>query len=310
MRSDTFQFKAEDGKQLFVFRFLPDEGAPLKALVHVSHGMAEHAGRYERFARALTEAGYAVFANDHRGHGQTAADAAELGSFGAPGGFRRCVADLIQLVVHEKAQHPGLPVFLFGHSMGSYMAQEYLIEAGGSLKGAILSGSSGKPNALAQAGRLVARAERARLGPLGRSKLLNKLSFEDFNKKFGKTRTGFDWLSRDGIEVDKYVSDPRCGFLVTTGLWVEVLDAVAHIADPARQARIPRDLPVHIFAGTEDPVSDCTRGLVQLVAAYKKAGLRDVTRTFYAGGRHEMLNETNRQEVTTDLIAWLDRHVG
>jgi alpha-beta hydrolase superfamily lysophospholipase len=310
MRSDTFQFKAEDEKQLFVYRFLPDEGAPIKAVVHVSHGMAEHAARYERFAGELTAAGYAVYANDHRGHGRTAASDAELGSFGGPGGFRRCVQDLIQLVVHEKAQHPGLPVFLFGHSMGSYMAQAYLIEAGASLKGAILSGSSGKPNVLAQAGRLVARAERARLGAMGHSKLLNKLSFEAFNKTFGKARTEFDWLSRDGAEVDRYVADPRCGFMVTTQLWVEVLDAVAEIADPARQARVPRGLPVHILAGALDPVSDRTKGLVQLVAAYKKAGLTDVTHRFYPEGRHEMLNETNRNEVTADVIAWLDKHLG
>jgi alpha-beta hydrolase superfamily lysophospholipase len=309
MRSDTFQFKAEDEKQLFVYRFLPDEGAPIKAVVHVAHGMAEHAGRYDRLARGLTAAGYAVYANDHRGHGKTAANGGDLGSFGAPGGFRRCVQDLIQLVVHEKAQHPSLPVFLFGHSMGSYMAQAYLIEAGASLKGAILAGSSGKPHALAQAGRLVARAERARLGPMGRSKLLNKLSFGAFNATFKGTRTAFDWLSRDAAEVEKYVNDPRCGFVVTTQLWVDVLDAISEISDPARQARVPRGLPVHVIAGSEDPVSDRTKSLVQLLGAYERAGLTAVTHQFYPGARHELLNETNRKEVTQDLVAWLDAHL-
>jgi alpha-beta hydrolase superfamily lysophospholipase len=322
MRADTFQFKVEDGKELFVYRWQPDrqssesaartssdDGATAKAVVHISHGMAEHAARYARFAEALTAAGYVVYANDHRGHGKTANGDGELGFLAASGGFRRAVQDLQQLVVHEKAQHPGLPVFLFGHSMGSFFAQAFLIEAGSALRGAILSGSNGKPNLLAQAGRLVARAERARLGPKGKSKLLTTLSFDDFNKAFKPNRTGFDWLSRDDAEVDKYVADPLCGFMVTTQLWVDVLDGTAEIADPARQARIPRELPVYVFAGSEDPVGGKTKGLVQLVEAYKQAGLRDVKHKFYAGGRHEMLNETNRDEVTRDVIAWLDEHL-
>ncbi|MFT3766176.1 MAG: alpha/beta hydrolase [Minicystis sp.] len=156
----------------------------------------------------------------------------------------------------------------------------------------------------------MARAERARLGPRGKSKLLNALSFDDWNKGFKPNRTSFDWLSRDAAEVDKYVADPLCGFLVTTQLWVDLLDGTAEIADPARQAQIPKDLSVFIFAGSEDPVGGKTKGLQQLVAAYQTAGLRDVKHKFYPGGRHEMLNETNRDEVTRDVIAWLDERAG
>lgn len=305
MRTSDLLFKASDGKELFVHRFLPEEGAAVKAVVHVSHGMAEHAGRYARLAGALTGAGYAVYANDHRGHGRTAAPD-ELGFLAATGGFARAVQDLFELVTHEQGAHPGLPVVLLGHSMGSTFAQEFLISHGEVLRGAVLSGASGRPGLLASAGRLIARLERLRLGARGKSALLTNLSFGAFNKQFAPTRTAFDWLSRDAAEVDKYVADPRCGFLVSTTLWVDLLDGLAEVARPERQARIPKDLPVYVFAGGDDPVSQKTRELVQLFSAYKAAGLTDVTSRFYPGARHETLNETNRDEVTRDLLAWLD----
>jgi alpha-beta hydrolase superfamily lysophospholipase len=317
MRADTFTFKAEDGKDLFVYRWLPDEGTPRKALVHVAHGMAEHAARYARLAAALTAAGYAVYADDHRGHGKTCGlvggnpqppSPDELGWMGA-GGFRRSVQDIQQLLVFEKAENPGLPAVLFGHSMGSYFAQSFLIEAGASIKAAVLSGTGGKPSLIAAAGRLVARIERARLGPKGKSALMNTLSFEEFNKPFRPNRTAFDWLSRDDAEVDKYVADPLCGFPVSTQLWVDLLDGLGHISSPDQQARIPRDLPVYVFCGSEDPVGEKTRSVKQLVEAYGRAGLGDVTHRFYAGGRHEAINDTNRDEVTKDLIDWLDARV-
>src|SRR5262249_55554460 len=136
-----------------------------------------------------------------------------------------------------------------------------------------------------------------------------KLSFDAFNKAFAPNRTAFDWLSRDEAEVDKYIADPLCGFPVTTQLWVDVLDALSDIARPERQAKIPSDLPVYIFAGSEDPVGEKTRSLEQLLGAYGRAGVRDVKHKFYPGARHETLNETNRDEVTRDLVAWFDAHV-
>lgn len=306
MRADTFTFKVEDQKDIFVYRFLPDEGVARKAIVHIAHGMAEHAARYARVAEALTAAGYVVYANDHRGHGKTATDD-EFGFFAWSGGFKRAVQDLEQLLVFEKAENPGLPAVLFGHSMGSYLTQAFMIDAGWAIQGAVLSGSAGKPSPLASAGRLVARIERRRLGPKGKSALLNKLSFDAFNKGFAPNRTAFDWLSRDEAEVDKYIADPRCGFVVTTQLWVDLLDALADIARPERQAKIPKDLPVYIFAGSEDPVGEKTKSLKQLVGAYQRAGLADVTHRFYEGGRHEMLNETNRDEVVRNLGAFVAR---
>ncbi len=309
MRADTFTFTADDGKELFVHRFLPDEGVRAKAILHIAHGMAEHGARYARAAEALTRAGYLVYADDHRGHGKTAKNADELGFIAESGGFYRVVKDLVELIAHEKKQHPGLPVVLFGHSMGSFYTQLFLIEHGKEIAGAVLSATSGKPDLLASAGRLLARGERLRLGARGKSALLNKLSFDQFNAAFKPNRTGFDWLSRDPAEVDKYIADPLCGFVCTTSLWVDLLDTLAEIADPRRQRHIPKDVPVYVFAGSEDPVGLQTKSIDQLLGAYRAAGLKKVTHRYYPGGRHEMLNETNRDAVVKDLVGWLDEHI-
>ena len=288
MRADTFTFTADDGKALVVHRFQPDPDVRARAIVHIAHGMAEHGARYARAAEALTRRGYIVHADDHRGHGKTAASPDELGFIAEHGGFHRVVEDLSQLIAHAKQQHPGLPVVLLGHSMGSFYTQRFLIEHGHEIAGAVLSGTSGKPTPIATAGRLVARIERARLGPRGRSALLNKLSFDAFNKPFRPNRTAFDWLSRDPAEVDKYIADPLCGFICTTSLWVDLLDALAEIAAPKRQRQIPKNLPIYVIAGAEDPVGARTKSIDQLLHAYRRAGLQNVQHRYYPGARHEI----------------------
>jgi len=308
MQTSTRTLNTADGAALFVYRWLPD--TPAKAAVQIAHGLAEHAGRYARLAEALTGAGYAVYAADHRGHGRTAPTAADLGFFAEGEGWRRCLDDLWQLNRQIAAEHPGLPVVLVGHSMGSFMAQHFISEHGEALAGVVLSGTDGKPGALASAGRLIARLERLRLGPRGRSALIHALAFGVFNKAFAPTRTPADWLSRDPAEVDKYVADPLCGFVATTQNWIDLLDALPEIAKPDRQALIPKQLPIHIISGSADPVSDGTKRLQQLLAAYRAAGLERVTHRFYEGARHELFNETNRDEVTRDLLAWLDEATG
>lgn len=309
MRIDTFRFKADDKKEIFVYRGQPDEGVEVRGVIHIAHGMAEHAARYARLAKELTAAGFVVYANDHRGHGKTAANEGELGFIASEKSFQRAVDDITELIAFEKGQHPGLPVVLFGHSMGSFISQAFLAESGWSLAGAVLSGSAGKPDILATAGKVIARIERARLGPKGKSKLLDKLSFEDFNKPFKPNRTRLDWLSRDNEEVDKYIADPLCGFICSTQVWVDLLDLLANNAKPSTRARVPKELPIYVFAGSEDPVGAQTKSVTELVRGYRTAGVRDVTVRYYPGGRHEMVNETNRDEVTRDLIAWLDAKI-
>jgi alpha-beta hydrolase superfamily lysophospholipase len=306
MLADTFHHEADDGAKLHVYRWLPDAGVKPRGLVHIAHGMAEHAGRYARVAEALTAAGYVVYANDHRGHGKTAKTESDLGYFAEGAGWERVVRDLDELITREAESHAGLGVVLFGHSMGSFMTQQFLIEHGGTLHGAVLSGSGGKPGALAAVGKVVARIERLRLGERGKSTLIDSMSFEQFNRAFRPNRTRFDWLSRDEAVVDRYIADPLCGFVCTATLWGQLLQAMDDIARPTAQARISKNLPIYVFSGSQDPVGENTKSVQRLLKAYERAGLRRVTHRFYAGGRHEMLNETNRDEVTADLVRWLD----
>lgn len=307
MREATSTFDAADGATVFRRRWDPDQGTPVRAVAHVVHGMAEHSGRYARLAEALTAAGFVVHAHDHRGHGHTAAPG-DLGHLGDDG-WARAVGDLRRLLFEEMAEHRGVPFVLVAHSMGSFMAQEILFELSDRLAAAVLSGSNGKPTPIAAAGRIVARAERLRLGPRGHSPVLSKLSFEAFNQQFAPNRTPSDWLSRDAAEVDAYEADPLCGFPCSTTTWVELLDALSHIAIPARQRRIRKDLPIYIVSGAEDAASGNAAGVRQLAAAYRAAGLRDVTERIWPGARHEVFNETNRDEVTRDLLAFLERAI-
>lgn len=299
-----------DGLTLYGHAWLPagapGAGAP-QAVVVIAHGMAEHAGRYARFAAALNAAGFAAYGFDHRGHGQTGLAAGMLGHMGDSDGWNAAVADLAAVCRLTQQRHPGLPVLLFAHSMGSFMAQQFLYEHGGLIAGCVLCGSNGKPPAIAALGRLVARIERLRHGRRGVSPLIQKLSFDAFNTRFQPKRTDFDWLSRDAAEVDKYIADPLCGFPISVQSWIDLLDGLEAMARPGNQARIAKDLPVFVIAGRHDPVSGGTKGLRQLLDAYAAAGLTRVESRFYDEARHELLNETNRDAVTADILAFFQR---
>lgn len=298
---------ANDGTALYVYVWKP-EGAP-KAIVQIAHGMAEHAQRYERFAQALTAAGYVVYANDHRGHGQTNPLGEDHGYFADTDGFRLVVADLAAVTEAAQAAYPGLPVFLFGHSMGSFLARAYAASYGSRLAGLVLSGTAGDAGALGKVGLGVAHAQSRIRGRRHISGLLNTLSFGQYNKEFAPARTDFDWLSRDPDEVDKYVADPLCGNVFTSGFWIDLLGGLNYIHSADTTAKVPKDLPIHLIAGSMDPVGGKTKGVEQVAGQYRKAGLRSVTTHYYLGARHELLNETNRDEVTADVIAWFDAHL-
>ena len=304
MSEDSFALPRPDGVSLHVRRWLP--GGPPRAVMQIVHGLAEHAGRYARFATTLTAAGYAVYADDHRGHGLTATSPADLGFFAERDGWATVLADLDAVAARARGDHPGLPLLLFGHSMGSFLVQCLIGRSDTPYAAAVLSGSNGKPPAMATLGRLIARVERWRLGPRGRSKLIHSLSFETLNARFKPNRTTADWLSRDAAEVDRFVADPLCGFVPTAGLWRDLLDAMARHVDATLVDAIPKRLPILVASGGDDPVSDKARGLDSLMAAYRAAGLARVDLKIWPGARHEPLNETNRDEVTADLLAWFE----
>jgi alpha-beta hydrolase superfamily lysophospholipase len=303
MQTSRFFIDRDDGAKIQVYRWAP-EGAP-RAAVQIAHGLCEHAGRYERLAGALTEAGYLVTASDHRGHGPSAATS-DLGFFAEADGWRKCLDDLWAVNRRLAVNAPDAKIFFLGHSMGSFMGQQFIAEHGDALAGAILSGSNGAPAAILPLGRLVARFERWRLGPRGHSAILVQMIFGEYNKPFRPARTDFDWLSRDPAEVDKYIADPLCGFPFTTQLAIDLLDALGPIAQDATIARVPKALPLYIFSGARDPVGANLQGLID---AYRRAGLETAAK-IYPDARHETLNEINRDDVTADLIAWLNKVVG
>ncbi|MBF8164597.1 alpha/beta hydrolase [Ectopseudomonas hydrolytica] len=306
MRHDAFILSASDGTPLHVNHWHSD--APPRATVMLAHGMAEHSLRYARLAEALVAAGFALYALDQRGHGRSA-EHGTLGHYADEDGWNKVVGDLSTLNHHIRQQHPHTPIFLFGHSMGSYIGMAYLMGHSCSLQGAVLSGSNYQPVTLYKAARLIAGFERWRLGPKGRSKVIDFLSFGSFNKAFKPNRTAFDWLSRDAAEVDKYVTDPLCGFVCTTQLWCDLLDGLQHITPPGNLAQIDADLPLLVIGGSRDPVSDGKR-LADLAGALREAGVRDVQLNIYPEARHELLNESNRDEVTAQLIDWLQQMLG
>jgi alpha-beta hydrolase superfamily lysophospholipase len=281
MQRSTFTSPV-DGLELACYEW--DVAGP-RGVVQVAHGLAEHSARYDRFARALNEAGYTVRACDHRGHG--ASIAGTPGDFGAAG-FEALIADM---AAYGAGLHGDLPLFLFAHSMGSFAAQSVILDHSEQYAGVVLSGSTALD--LLAAG--LAEAE----GPVG---------LEAFNAGF-EHRTGYEWLSRDEAEVDRYVADPLCGFDLPDETVPALFGAAGTLADPATLARIRSDLPLLVASGSDDPLAGGGKLVEVLGQRYRDAGLVDVTVRLYDGARHEILNETNREEVTADVVAWLDAHL-
>ncbi|SEM84411.1 alpha/beta hydrolase [Lihuaxuella thermophila] len=304
MEPASFTFPSGDNTLIFVNKWTAVSEKPV-GVVQIAHGMAEHSKRYGEFAKALTNEGYAVYANDHRGHGQTAGCKENLGFFADEDGWERVVDDMYRLTRIIKKEHPGLPVFLFGHSMGSFLSRRYIQKYGQELSGVILSGTGADQGILSSIGIGIVKLEMRIKGKKAPSRLLHFLSFGNFNKRFKPNRTPFDWLSRDEREVDKYIQDPYCGWLPTTGFFCDLLTGIKQLDHPEQISRVPKDLPIFLFSGDQDPVGLYTRGVLKTYRNLKKAGIRDISYKFYEEGRHEMLNEINRDEVYQDIINWL-----
>jgi alpha-beta hydrolase superfamily lysophospholipase len=305
MQSSTFHFATEAGPQVFVRQWLPDQPVP-RAVILIAHGAAEHSARYERVAGVLTAQGYAVYAEDHRGHGQTAGSLAQAGNAG-PDGFNGILRDLKLLAELIRAKHDAAPLFLLGHSMGAALAQRFIQLHGELLSGVMLSGSPGiRPN-LEQAAAYTAQV--AQGDKAEQVSELFKQSFALFNEGLGPIKSGYEWLSRDDAEVQKYVDDPWCGFPFTNRLVAEMSQCALAAARTESIARIPTSLPIFLFAGTHDRVGGNGEFINTLAALYRDAGIAEVEVTLYPEGRHEMLNETNRDQVHRDVLAWLNNHL-
>jgi alpha-beta hydrolase superfamily lysophospholipase len=270
-------------------------------IVQLLHGMGEHVGRYDRFAREANRQGIVVCAHNHRGHG---GPDPEPVFFAERGGWDLVVDDARVVHTHMIEQFPGKRIVLLGHSMGSFIAQSYAMHYGAELSGLLLSASTWPNRLQSLPGMLLARLVALRTGKRGTSPLLDRLGFGNFNKGFEPARTEMDWLSRDEQEVDTYVADPLCGGPYTAGLWIDLLGGLVRIGSDHALGRIPGDLPVLITGGSDDPVGG-ENGMTKLAMHYAQTGHSRMTLKLYPGGRHEMLNETNRDEVTADWLDWI-----
>jgi alpha-beta hydrolase superfamily lysophospholipase len=281
--SKEFHFTSGDGLPIACFRW--DAQGPSRGVLQIAHGIGEHIGRYTESIAVLQEAGLVVYGNDHRGHGRTARSREEFGDYGE-GGFDLLVEDMRELTRIAKEENPSQPFLLLGHSMGSFAAQQYVLEHSDLIDGLILSGS----------GVLDGMVRLSRSAP-------QKSNF--LNAGFEPARTPFDWLSRDTAAVDALVNDPLCSPMLTPASTASFLGASTRLADPALLSEIRQDLPVYLFSGSEDPVGEQLAGVRTLMDRYHQAGICDISFDFYEGARHEMFNEINRGDVRTNLLAWI-----
>jgi alpha-beta hydrolase superfamily lysophospholipase len=279
-----FQFTSKDGLRIACSRWQSRE--PARGVIQISHGMGEHSGRYSELIAALLGAGLVVYANDHRGHGRTAASPEHFGDFGR-GGFDLLVDDMFELSRIAKKENPEKSLILFGHSMGSFAAQQYILDHSEFIDGLALSGS----------GILDGVAKRASSASSSEPNFLNA--------RFQPARTPFDWLSRDPRVADAFMNDPLCFAALQPASAASFLAAATRLADSNALSKIRPDLPIYIFSGSDDPVGLELEGVRTLIERYHQAGVSDISHEFYDGGRHEMLNELNRGEVRTNLLAWI-----
>lgn len=297
-----FFMKLEDSTCLHCCMWLPKE-AP-KAVVQIVHGVAEYAARYDHFASFLADRGYLVVGEDHAGHGKSVGEGDIQGYL--TGGWMQVVKGIHLLYGKTHGEYPGVPYFMLGHSMGSFLLRTYLFTYHSGLRGALISGTGWQNPALLQVGRALCREEAARLGETVSSPVIQKLIFGAYNNAFAPNRTPYDWVCSNEAVVDAYAKDPDCTFLPTIQLCREMLDGIHLIQKKENLSRMQKALPVFFFAGQQDPVGNMGKGVLKAVEAFRKAGMQNVTVELYPNMRHETLNETGKEQVYGDVVSWLE----
>lgn len=303
------QFQLPD-QTTHVYKWEPDLDEArqhINGVIQLVHGSCEHANRYDRFARYLAGHGWIVYASDLRGHGHSVSDKEDLGYFGEQGGWSGLIEEQHEVAKLIREQHPALPMIMLGHSMGSFLARNYAIRYGTGLSGLILVGTAHYSRSSLRAGRLLANQVIRAKGIRYRSKILYSLTYNAFNKRFEPARTRQDWLTRDPSIVDSFIQDELCGFVFTAGAFRDMFEGLLCITDPENIAKTPRDLPILLLSGTDDPVGGFGKMVEKAYASYRKAGINDVRMKLYEGMRHEILNELGKEEVYEDILAWISQ---
>lgn len=297
-----------DGKtKIHVNQWVPGDGR-VKGVVQIAHGVAEYGKRYEKFAEFLCDNGYAVVANDHLGHGLSVIEDSPMVYFGEENGWWNVVDDLETVRLEMVKKYPFKPYFLFGHSMGSFLARTYLERYPGKVDGCILCGTGEQSSIVIWAGKILALIEEKRFGKTGYSSLIDHILFGSYNKKFQPNRTEFDWISANEENVDRYIEDPLCGGRTTIGLFKDMMEGLSYILKEEHLRYMNKETAVYLISGKNDPVGNMGKGVKKVYNNLKKLGMKDVKAKLYKGFRHEILNEKDNERVYKDILSWIEHH--
>ena len=299
-----FYFNSSTGKNKIHARMCVPDTEP-RAIVQIIHGIAEYIDRYDEFMSFLADNGIIAVGTDHLGHGKSIESEEQTGFFAYENGWDYAVRDeeVLRLAMHEN--YPELPIIVFGHSMGSFLARTLLIRYPDAFNAAIISGTGNQGSALVNGGLFMGNLVTGLKGAHHYSKFLNNLAFGSYNKIYENPKTEYDWLSRDEANVQKYIDDPLCGFIPTCSLFRDMMTGVKFITNKKNLTAMNKDMPVYFMSGDMDPVGECGKGVQKAYNNFLEAGMKDVSIKLYPGGRHEMLNEINKDEVYSDILTWL-----
>lgn len=300
-----FYYPSRDGKtQIHAIEWIPE--GEMKGVLQICHGMVEYINRYDEFAEFMAGHGYYVTGHDHLGHGKSIQTEEDLGYFNEIRGNQYVIGDIHKLRELTMKKHPGVPYYMLGHSMGSFLLREYLTMYGTGLAGAIIMGTGYQGALVLNAGQLICRVLAAFKGWKYRSKFVDNLSFGSYNKKFEPAETTKDWITSDKERKKKYVDDPLCSYMFTLGAYYQMFEGMKVLTRKDSIARIPKELPILFVSGEDDPVGAFGKGIIKVYEKYKSAGIHNLSIHLYKGDRHEILNEVNRKDVYEDLRRWIE----
>ena len=308
MTKQEFYYPSKDGlTQIHAIEWIPE--GEVRGVLQIAHGMVEFIDRYDQFASFMAEHGFYVVGNDHLGHGKSVTDESKYGYFAEPDGNLKVLGDMQQLREDTEKKYPGVPYFLLGHSMGSFLARQFIEVYGEGLKGAIIMGTAYQPTAVLNLGMCMTGFLEKTKGGLYKSEMINNMGLGGYNKAFEPARTKCDWLTKDEAIVDAYMANPLNQFVFTVNGYYNMFRGIRYCQQQKNLDKIPKDLPILVVSGACDPVGESGKGPTKVADVYKKTGIQDVTLKLYPDDRHEILNELDKEQVDQDILAWIEAHM-
>ncbi len=305
VNKEEFNFDSRDGEhKIYAVKWIPETEKPV-CILQIVHGVAEHIGRYDEFARYLAGKGILVVGDDHLGHGRSVNPGEPYGYFCKEDAATVLVRDEHRLKKMIQEEYVGVPYIILGHSMGSFIVRNYLLRYGTGINGAVIMGTGMQSKGIIMTASAIAAVQRIFCGSKHVSRLMNRLVFGSYNKRIVSCRTEMDWLSANEENVQRYLEDPLCGFVFTVNGFQTVFKLIRNLCDEEKLKTMPKNLPVFFVAGAEDPVGDCGRGVEQVYRSFRDLGMENVQMKLYSGDRHEILNEADRENVYGDIYRWL-----